>query len=188
MSALGHLVDLLLEAQTLDRVPRTGYSLRGVPEPESVSEHSWQVAFLVWALAPRVPEVDAAHALEMAIVHDLAEVRMGDFPLAAAHYLPAGAKKAAEAAAMQDLLAPLSPRARELFDEYQAGATPEARFVKACDKLQLMLKVTTYERWGAGGLGEFWENPSNFPDGGFPAVRDLFEELRQRRNGGRASV
>ena len=83
---------------------------------------------------------------------------------------------------MADVLAPLDERARRLYDEYQHGTTPEARLVKACDKLQLMLKVAVYERWGTGALAEFWDNPENFPDGGFPVVRDLFEELRQRRN------
>jgi putative hydrolase of HD superfamily len=83
---------------------------------------------------------------------------------------------------MADVLAPLPERARLLYDEYQEGTTPEARLVKACDKLQLMLKVAVYERWGTGALAEFWDNPDNFPDGGFPAVRELFEELRSRRN------
>jgi len=62
------------------------------------------------------------------------------------------------------------------------GVTPEARLVKACDKLQLMLKVAVYERWGTGALAEFWDNPDNFPDGGFAVVQELFEELRQRRS------
>jgi 5'-deoxynucleotidase YfbR-like HD superfamily hydrolase len=80
------------------------------------------------------------------------------------------------------VLAPLPERARELYGEYQAGVTPEARLVKACDKLQLMLKVAVYERWGTGALAEFWDNPDNFPDGGFAAVAELFEELRARRD------
>ena len=45
------LLDTLLELQGLDRVPRTGYALRGVDNPESVSEHSWHVTFLAWTLA-----------------------------------------------------------------------------------------------------------------------------------------
>jgi putative hydrolase of HD superfamily len=175
------LLDLLLELQTLDRVPRMGYALRGVVEAESVSEHSWHVLFLVWAVGPRIPGVDLHRAMEIALVHDLAEVRIGDLPMTAGRYFADGAKKAAEAAAMAEILAPLPARALELYAEYEAGATPEARLVKACDKLQLMLKVAVYEGWGAGGLGEFWENPENFPDGGFPALRELFEELRARR-------
>lgn len=176
-----HLLDLVLELQTLDRVPRAGFLLRGVPDPESVTEHSWHVLFLVWTLASRIAEVDTARAVEIALVHDLAEVRVGDLPMVVAEYFPDGAKQTAEAAALDDILAPLPPRARELYAEYRAGESAEARLVKACDKLQMMLKVAVYERWGAGGLAEFWDNPANFPDGGFPPVRELFEELCRRR-------
>jgi putative hydrolase of HD superfamily len=175
------LLDLLLETQALDRVPRMGYLLRGVSDAESVAEHSWHVAFLVWAIAPGIPEVDPVRALEIALVHDLAELRLGDLPRLTARYFPAGAKQAAELAVMAEVLAPLGERARALYTEYAAGESPEARLVKACDKLQLMLKVAVYERWGEGGLSEFWDNPDNFPDPGFGAVRELFAELRRRR-------
>jgi putative hydrolases of HD superfamily len=175
------LLDLLLEMQMLDRIPRSGFVLRGVAHPESVSEHSWHVLFLVWTLGPRIDGIDVGRAVEIALVHDLAELRVGDLPRTAAHYFGDGTKKAAESAAMADILAPLPERALALYREYQAGATAEARLVKACDKLQLMLKVAVYERWGTGALAEFWDNPDNFPDGGFPAVQELFEELRARR-------
>jgi putative hydrolases of HD superfamily len=181
MRANETLLDLLMEAQMLDRIPRSGYVLRGVANPESVTEHSWHVLFLVWTLGPRVPGVDVGRAVEIALVHDLAELRIGDLPRTAGRYFPAGAKKEAEAAAMADVLAPLPARARELYAEYQEGASPEARLVKACDKLQLMLKVTVYERWGTGALAEFWDNPDNFPDLGIEAVAELFAELRRRR-------
>jgi len=182
MKANRSLLDVFLEIQMLDRIPRAGFVLRGVAEPESVAEHTLHVLFLVWALGPKIEGIDVQRAVEIALIHDLAELRIGDLPRTSSHYFPDGAKKAAESAAMADILAPLDARARLLYDEYQQGATPEARLVKACDKLQLMLKVAVYERWGTGALAEFWDNPENFPDGGFPVVRDLFEELRQRRN------
>jgi len=175
------LVEALLELQILDRVPRSGWMLRGVQDGESVSEHSWHVVTLVWALGPGVPGIDLLRALELAIVHDLAEVRIGDLPRTAARYLPPGAKHAGEEAALGELLAPLGERAVELYREYHERATREARLVAACDKLQLMLKVTLYERWGAGGLGEFWQNPANFPDDEFAPVAELFAALRAAR-------
>jgi len=175
------LLDLFLELQTLDRVPRTGYVLRGVSEPESVTEHSWHVLFLVWALGARIDGLDVAHAVELALVHDLAELRIGDLPRTVARYFPDGAKQAAEAAALAEILHPLPATAPALYEEYRTGATPEARLVKACDKLQLMIKVAVYEGWGSRGLAEFWGNPDNFPDGSFAPVRELFEELRRRR-------
>ena len=182
MKANRTLLDVFLEIQMLDRIPRAGFVLRGVAEPESVAEHTLHVLFLVWSLGPKIEGLDVMRAVEVALLHDLAELRIGDLPRTSSHYFPAGAKKAAEAAAMADVLAPLDGRAQLLYDEYQQGTTPEARLVKACDKLQLMLKVAVYERWGTGALAEFWENPENFPDGGFPAVREVFEELRERRN------
>ena len=175
------LLDLCLELQILDRVPRSGYVLRGVDHPESVTEHSWHVLFLVWALGSRIEGLDVHRAVEIALVHDLAELRIGDLPRVASRYFPEGAKKTAELAAMGEILAPLPERALGLYREYQEGTSPEARLVKACDKLQLMLKVTVYERWGTGALGEFWDNPDNFPDGGFEVVKELFEALRERR-------
>lgn len=173
------LLDLFLELQIMDRIPRSGYVLRGVADPESVTEHSWHVLFLVWALGERIEGIDLRRAMEIALVHDLAELRVGDLPRTASHYFPEGAKKTAELAAMSDILAPLPERALELYREYQEGTTPEAKLVKACDKLQLMLKVAVYEKWGAGALSEFWENPDNFPDGGFEVVREVLEGLQR---------
>jgi putative hydrolase of HD superfamily len=175
------LLDLLLELETLDRVPRTGFVLRGVAEPESVAEHSWHVAFLVWVMGSRMAALDLPRAIEMALLHDLAELRIGDLPRTASRYFPPGAKQSAEAAAMADILAPLAPRARLLYEEYQDGSSLEARLVKACDKLQLMLKVAVYEGWGTGALAEFWDNPDNFPDLEIPEVKEIFTQLRERR-------
>ena len=184
MRANDTLLELCLELQILDRVPRSGYVLRGVHDPESVTEHSWHVLFLVWTLGKRIEGLDVAHAVEIALLHDLAELRIGDLPRVASRYFPDGAKKSAELAALEEILAPLPASALDLYREYQEGITPEARLVKACDKLQLMLKVAVYERWGTGALGEFWDHSENFPDGDFAPVRELFEALRAWRAAG----
>ncbi len=177
------LLDLLLELQALDRVPRSGYSLRGIAAPESVAEHSFHLAFLVWSLAPEVPELDRERAVELALIHDLAEVRTGDLPRSASGYFPAGAKRSAEAAVANDLLAPLGERATSLFEEYQAKESLEARFVGACDRLQLLIKTRCYESWGATGLEEFWRNVDS--DGGFAPIRRLLDELRRQHEAAR---
>ena len=175
------LLDVLLELQTLDRLPRTGYSLRGVAEPESVSEHAFHTTFLVWALAAEEPDLDRTRAVELALVHDLAEARTGDLPRTAAGYLPDGAKARAERTIVRDLLGPLGERAEALVAEYQARETREARFVAACDKLQLLIKANVYETWGTGNLGEFWTNLKDFSGGGFDSIDRVLEELKVRR-------
>ncbi len=175
------LLDAVLELQALDRLPRTGYALRGVSDPESIAEHGFHLAVLIWALAPKVPGIDLGRALALALVHDLPEIRIGDLPRTAGRYLPDGAKATAEKAALAELLAPLGERAPALFAEFEAGESNEARLVRACDKLQLMIKVFVYERWGATGLGEFWDNKVNFPEPGLEPVDELLAEVRQRR-------
>jgi putative hydrolase of HD superfamily len=174
------LLDLLLELQTLDRVPRSGYFLRGISDCESVSEHTFHLAMLVWFLAGEEPAVDRARAVELALMHDLAELRIGDLPRTATTYLPADVKHAAERRAAADILAPADPRANALYEEYEEGETAEARFVRACDKLQLMIKVTVYESWGHRGLAEFWGNPANFPKSEFASIERLFRSLQER--------
>lgn len=181
MSSGDALLELLLELQTLDRVPRMGFLLRGVPDPESVTEHTLHVVLLTWVLARRIPGIDTLRAVELALVHDLVEVRTGDLPITAGDYWPEGAKHAAETAAAEELLAPLGSTARDLLQDLAARDSAEWRLVKACDKLQLMLKVTVYEEWGATGLDEFWDHPGNFPDSGLEPLRELFDALRKRR-------
>lgn len=178
-----HLIELLLELQTLDRVPRSGYALRGIADPETVSEHSFHLLFLAWSLALELPDLDRLRILELALVHDLPEVRTGDLPRTVNRYLPQGAKATAERAAAVELFAPLGDHALDLLDEYQSRATPEARFVSVCDKLQLLLKVDAYERWGNAGLDDLANNLDTFDDGGFEPVRRLVDELRSRRRG-----
>lgn len=174
------LLDLLLELQALDRVPRSGYALRGMVGPETVSEHSFHIVFLAWALAREIPELDRLRVLELALVHDLPEVRTGDLPRTANAYFPTGAKAAAERQVARDLLAPLGEDAGDLLAEYQAGETPEARLVSVCDKLQLLVKVAAYEDWGTGNLDDLAATIEHFDDGGFEPVRRLVEKLRTR--------
>jgi len=178
------VLDVFLELQILDRVPRSGYFLRGVTDPESVSEHTFHTTFLAWALAAEEPQLDRLRVMELCLVHDLAEVRTGDLPRTAAGYLPAGAKAQAERAAARDLLAPLGDQTEKLLAEYQAGETAEARFVGICDKVQLLIKALVYEGWGAKGLREFWIHTETLTDGGFDSIRRILSELRARHDAG----
>lgn len=175
------ILDLLRELQRLDRVPRMGYCQRGVDDPESVSEHGFHVAFLVWALAREIPGVDTLRALELALVHDLAEVRFGDLPRTAGRYLPPGAKAGAELAALVDMLAPLSGQPAELLREYQTAETPEAKLVSVCDKLQLLVKASVYEEWNSGAMEPFWSALDRFDDAGFEPVAQVVAELKAHR-------
>jgi len=109
----GKLLDLLLETATLKRMPRIGWEMRGVPHVESVAEHSFGTALVALALAETVAvegqagPLDLERVLIMALLHDLAEVRLTDLPVSAVRLIPPEVKSQAETAAISDLLAPL---------------------------------------------------------------------------------
>lgn len=146
----------LLALLPLERLPRTGWILRGAAAVEPVAGHVLGTAFVALALAPRVdPPLDVDRAIALAVLHDAPEALTGDLPRRARELLPEGAKDHMEAAAARELLLPLSPAALERFEEYASGASREARLVRLCDKLQLGLRLLAYARAGERGLEEF---------------------------------
>lgn len=134
---------LLLEVQGLKHLPRTGWVRAGVPDPETVGAHAWGVALLGLLLCPTT--LDRGRVLAMAVLHDLAEVRVGD--LTPHDGVEPSEKRARERVALADLLAPLPDAAalRDLQEEYEAGSTPEARFVRLLDRLDMGLQAVHAE-------------------------------------------
>ena len=139
---------ILLEALKLKSLPRTGWLRAGIENPESVAAHSWGVAWLSLVLCP--PNLDRGRVLEMATIHDLAEVRVGD--ITPHDSVSRDDKHRMEDEAMDDLLEVMCHRdeLKALWDEYEAGKSKEARFVKQMDKLDMALQAQEY-----GGLEEF---------------------------------
>ena len=70
MDTLQALTSLL----ALDRLPRTGWLLAGIEDPETIAGHIVSTAHVVLALAPEVsPALDVDRAIALAVVHDSAE-------------------------------------------------------------------------------------------------------------------
>lgn len=140
----------ILEADRLKTVERRCWIADG-SRRENSAEHSWYLALMAIVLAEHAAEpVDLLRVLQLVVVHDLVEIDAGDTFL----YDDEGraTKDERERAAADRLFAllpePQAAQLRDLWDEYAARATPEARFAKALDRLApLMLNHTT----GGGG-------------------------------------
>ncbi len=145
--------ELLVEALGLKGVPRAGWVRRGVAQPESVAGHSWGVAWLVLALLP--PDLDRGRALAYAVLHDLAEVRVGD--ITPADGVSAADKRRREARAITELFAD-HPALAATWRDYEAQRTPEARFVRQLDRLDMALQALRYARAGHPGMREFLDS------------------------------
>ncbi|MEZ4383194.1 MAG: HD domain-containing protein [Nannocystaceae bacterium] len=144
---------LLIHHLGLKEVTRAGWLRAGVREPESVAAHSWGVAWLVLVLAP--PSLDRGRALAIAVLHDLAEVDVGD--LTPYDGVSPEDKRRREEAALEGLVRGL-PRAdhlRELWLEYEAQSSAEGRFVKACDRLDMALQAQRYASTRGVAVEEF---------------------------------
>jgi putative hydrolase of HD superfamily len=172
------IVKTLARLHPLARVPRAGWLLRGVTEPESVASHCHAVALLTQLVCDAWPgRFDAGRAVAMALVHDCAEVVTMDIPMPAGDAGFREAKSRTERAALASLFDGLPSRAAELFEEFECAETPEARLVRGLDKVQMMIRAACYEREGRGALGDFWVNGHNFEDYGIDTVRKLFAEV-----------
>jgi putative hydrolase of HD superfamily len=170
-------------AGRLKAMPRAGWALRGIAEPESVAEHSHRVGLLALVLAPRAgPPLDAARCVAIALVHDLAEALVGD--ITPFDGVDADEKRRREEEAMRHLAALAGDDGLlGLWREYAAAETPEARFVKELDKLETVLQAAEYG--SAGGvphaeLEEFWDAAAaRLTSAG---TRALLDALRRERD------
>tara|TARA_B100001559_G_scaffold59082_1_gene47498 strand:+ start:94 stop:567 length:474 start_codon:yes stop_codon:yes gene_type:complete len=138
----------VLEWLHLKNVTRAGWVRAGVEQPESVAAHSWGMSLLALKLCP--DDLDLSKVLSLCLIHDLPEVRVGDLT----PHDDCSTKAEDERAAMLEM----APFWVDLFDEYEAGNTPEARFVKQLDKLDMGLQAIVYQRQQDVSLEEFLQS------------------------------
>jgi putative hydrolase of HD superfamily len=176
--AFATLASLQGRLQTLKLLPRTGWLQRGMRGVESIAEHSFGVAALALLVGDQHPELDRGHLLALALLHDMAEALVGDLPASASRLFGKAAKREAERKAMLELFGglPQCEHYLALWEEYSCGGSPEARLVKALDRLEMLGQALSYERAGARGLGEFWEERDGWGEE-FPLVRALADTL-----------
>jgi len=122
----------------------------GLNRRENSAEHSWHLAMMALVLGEHAPPgTDMVRVCAMVLVHDLVEIDAGDLFL----YADAEAQArqdAAERAAADRIFAILpagqAAALRQIWDEFTARQTREAKFARALDRLQPM-----FENLTAGG-------------------------------------
>lgn len=146
----------LLQAYRLKDRARTGWGLRGVEGAESVADHSWGTALLCLLFADEAG-VDRVAALEIALVHDLAEAETGDLPFVVDPRVApdrAASKARRESEAMVGLLEmaaaesgdadAAAQRVYERWRAYEERADAAARFVRDMNLLDMALQALVY--------------------------------------------
>ena len=177
-------LQLLLSTHQLKRTPRTGWVVRGVPDAESVADHSFGVTFISLILGEMMEQpVDKAKLLTTALLHDLPESVIGDLSTPAMAYFPSGAKRKAETNALDALLFKL-PSAecwQSWWQEFEEGTSIEGQIVRDADRLDMLIQAHIYEQTtGNCWLEEFWPSSDDSPFQ-FSATQVLYEELKVLR-------
>ena len=134
---------LIAEAFKLKAVARAGWLRIGIEHPESVAAHSWGTAFLALLRCP--PELDRGRVLALALIHDLAEARVGD--ITPHDGVSSEEKHRREREAIDSMLAD-HPTLRALWEEAEARITAEAQFVKELDVADLRAQAALYAASG----------------------------------------
>jgi len=129
--------EALIEALGLKEVIRAGWVRAGVENPESVAAHSWGMAMLATQMCP--DELDLKRVLQLCILHDIAEVKVGD--ITPHDNVSVEEKHRLESEAIDSM----GIDAKDIFAEYEAQKTPESQFVRHLDKLDMALQAEIYE-------------------------------------------
>jgi putative hydrolase of HD superfamily len=109
---------------------------------ENSAEHSWHIALMAIVLADCAAQpVDILHVIKLLLLHDVVEIDAGDTFCYDDQGNQSKADREQQAA---DRLFGLLPAAqaqelRLLWEEFEAGSTPEAQFAHALDRLQPVL-------------------------------------------------
>ena len=134
-------ITFLVEADKLKNIIRRT-PLVDSSRLENSAEHSWHLVLVVMVLREYGPTgVDWMRVLEMVAVHDLVEIDAGDtFAYDTEGHATKAERELGAAARIFGLLPPdQRERFRQLWDEFEAQQTSEARFANAVDRLQPLL-------------------------------------------------
>lgn len=135
------VVEFILEVDRLKAVTRKVKPM-GQDRYENSAEHSWQLALLALSLAPHADAgTDMDRVVRMLLVHDIGEIDTGDTLAFVEHGW--AERKAAELAAVTRIFGLLPEGERELmlelWREFEAAESREARFANAIDRVMPVL-------------------------------------------------
>jgi putative hydrolase of HD superfamily len=149
-------IQFILEVDKLKTILRRTY-LINEDRAENTAEHSWHLAIMAILLSEHANEpVNVARVVKMVLVHDIVEIDAGDTYF---YDAKAALDKSKRERAAADRLFGILPtdqgaELRELWEEFEAGNTPDARFALALDRFmpQLHNYHTGGRSWAEHGI------------------------------------
>ena len=139
--------EFFFQIAELKKLPRSGWKIKvGLENSESVAEHSYMMSVMSMVLSD-MKSLDSEKVLKMAILHDWAESKIGDFMPEQIGY---DKKSELENYAMSEILESLPQKIQNdyqnIWDEFLSRETPESKLVYELDKLEMALQAKIYEK------------------------------------------
>ncbi|MFH1754909.1 MAG: HD domain-containing protein [Candidatus Latescibacterota bacterium] len=143
-----NIVEFIFETGVLKRVPRSGWSLLGIQNPESVADHSFRCAVIGYLLA-NMEQVSVHRTLLMTLFNDIHEARITDLHKMAQRYIDA---RPAEDASYEEQVGSLPEgMLQELSDmreEYRGQDSEESIVARDSDILECLIQAKEYYEHG----------------------------------------
>ena len=139
--------EFFFQIAELKKLPRSGWKIKvGLENSESVAEHSYMMSVMSMVLSD-MKSLDSEKVLKMAILHDWAESKIGDFMPDQIGY---DKKSELENYAMNEILESLPEKIQNdyqnLWNEFLLRETQESKLVHELDKLEMALQAKIYEK------------------------------------------
>ncbi len=151
---------------------------------ESPAEHTWSALIIAdYLLATTRNNLNNQQVFNLILYHDLPELLIGDIPRTPNEDLKEKQQREHEATKRTSFILPpiLSPRVKQLLEEYERQETPESQYAKLVDYLDADIHDLDYPEDWKGWTLEYYKKIrgkdverqlKNFPE-----LKKVFEEL-----------
>jgi len=202
-----NLLNFFTEIGKLKTMPRRGWVIRNIKNPESIADHTFRVAIMAWFLGEKKNNnLNIGKIIKMALIHDLCEVYAGD--TTPYDSILTGDKKKLqkvlktwprfsqekkkklieqkykkEKEGLEKLIKNLPPglksEVKSLWLDYENGSSKEGRFFKQTDRIESFLQGMEY--WGKNKRlpqKPWWDQAREFYDD--PILLDFIEKMDKK--------
>jgi putative hydrolase of HD superfamily len=149
---LDKILEFMLKVSKIKEEKRSGWLINKIPSEEHVADHIFSTTLLSYIFGKR-KKLDADRCMGMALMHDIHEAITGDIatrPNEEDQKVTNNEKKRLEHTDTIALLSCLPKNEakfiRELWDEYDAQETKEAKLVSQIDKLDYIIQAIVYSK------------------------------------------
>jgi putative hydrolase of HD superfamily len=173
------IATLYFQAHHLKHIYRKGWLENNISTKycESIADHTFGVAFLVLILADEVdPSLNHEKLLKMALLHDYSESVIGD--TTPRNEVDHTFRKHMESEIFSDFFSTLKGGQAliRLFHEFETQTSPEAKFLKEIDALEMTLQAVFYEKKHGVNPETFFQSAETSIHS--PLILKLFQEIR----------